>query len=86
MVDLLGYLGGVFLMISFLPQIFKSMRTRSMTDLSWGTLAASGLSGAFYEAYAFFLGLTPVLIMNGVFVASIICAMVMKYQFDRSMA
>ena len=83
MVDLLGYAGGVFLMISFLPQIIKSMQTESMGDLSWGMLGASAASGTFYEIYAYFLGLTPVVIMNGIFVASVLTAMLMKANFDR---
>ncbi len=83
MVDLLGYAGGVFLMISFLPQIIKSIQTESMGDLSWGMLGASAASGFFYEIYAFLLGLTPVVIMNGIFVASVLTAMLMKANFDR---
>ena len=86
MIDMLGYAGGVFLMISFLPQIIKSMRTRSMGDLSWGMLFASAASGFFYELYAVLLGLTPVVIMNGVFLVSVLIAIVMKYQFSREIS
>lgn len=86
LIDLLGYAGGVFLMVSFLPQIVKSMRTRSMEDLSWGMLLASAASGFFYELYAFFLGLTPVVIMNGVFLASVLIAIGMKYRFAQEVS
>lgn len=84
MVDLLGFAGGAFLMLSFLPQIVKSLRTKSMRDLSWGMLGATLFSGLFYEAYAVALQLTPVIIMNGIFVTSVAASMVLKFRFDSS--
>jgi len=32
--DIIGYLGGFFIMVSFIPQVVKSYRTRSVEDLS----------------------------------------------------
>ena len=82
MIDFLGYAAGIFLMVSFLPQIIKSARTRSMRDFSWGMLAATATSALFYELYAVSLSLTPVIIMNGTFLLSISVAMAMKWQFE----
>ena len=83
MVDLFGYLGGIFLMISFLPQLAKSIRTRSMGDLSYGMLIATSISGIFYQIYAYYLGLVPVLVMNGVFMASVLTALFLKFRYER---
>ncbi len=82
MADLFGYLGGMFLMISFLPQIIKSARSRSMQDISWGLLAATLASALSYQAYAILLNLIPVVIMNGVFLVSVAVAAMMKWRFD----
>lgn len=82
MVDLLGYAAGVFLMMSFLPQIIKAARTRSLLDFSWGMLAATATSALFYELYALALGLTPVIFMNGTFFLSVLVVMVMKWRFE----
>ncbi len=32
--DILGYLGGVFIMVSFILQVIKSYKTKSVGDLS----------------------------------------------------
>ena len=82
--DFLGYAAGSFLMISFLPQIIKSARTRSMIDFSWLMLAATAMSALFYQLYAISLSLTPVILMNGAFLLSVIFAMIMKWWFERS--
>ena len=81
--DFFGYAAGIFLMISFLPQIIKSARRRSMADFSWAFLWATAASALFYELYALSLSLTPVLVMNGIFLLSVIVAMLMKWQFER---
>nr|WP_321249019.1 PQ-loop domain-containing transporter [uncultured Ruegeria sp.] len=82
MADLFGYFGGLFLMISFFPQIVKSARSKSMRDISWGLLTATIASALSYEIYAIMLNLTPVIIMNGVFLVSVAIAMAMKWRFD----
>ncbi len=82
MTDIFAYLGGVFLMISFLPQIVKSAQTRSMGDFSWGLLVATAASALSYEVYAVQLGLFPVIIMNGVFLVTVFWAMAMKWRYD----
>ena len=84
MTEFFGYAGGAFLMISFLPQLIKSARTRSMQDLSWGMLLATFASAVSYEIYAYLLGLTPVVIMNGIFLLSLATAMTMKWRFDHA--
>lgn len=83
-VDFSGYLGGVFLMLSFFPQVIKSAQTRQTNDISWGMLLCTLFSGIFYEMYAFILKLTPVVIMNGVFVVMVIIQICLKWKFDIS--
>ena len=67
MIDLFGYLGGIFLMISFIPQVYKSWKLKETDQISIFLLLITLLSAVFYELYAFYLGLIPVLIMNGIF-------------------
>lgn len=70
-VDLIGYAAGFFLMWSFLPQLVKTVRTRRTEDLSVAMLSVTLVSALLYEAYAAILGLTPVIIMNGVFALTV---------------
>ncbi len=67
MVDLVGYLAGFFLMLSFIPQVIKTIKTRTTDGLSVAMLAITITSGVLYEIYAIWLMLTPVIIMNGIF-------------------
>ena len=82
--DVLVYIGGIFLMVSFLPQVVKSYQTRQTKDLSMLMLVATFLSSIFYEAYAIILTLTPVVIMNGIFTALITVKIGMKWHYDRN--
>ena len=38
MINLIGWLGGIFLSICALPQVIKTYRTKKIQDLSWGFL------------------------------------------------
>lgn len=67
LVDLIGFLAGLFLMISFLPQVIHTMRTKSADDISLLLLFFTLIAGILYEVYAFMLNLLPVVIMNGIF-------------------
>ena len=81
-IDFIGYLAGFALMASLFPQVVKSARTGKTEDLSWGMLVCTLVSGALYEIYAVLLGLTPVIIMNGTFVAATVLLVAMKLKFD----
>ena len=83
LLDSLAYLGGVFAMISFMPQIWRSYQTKCAKDLSMGMLLVSLLSGLFYESYAILLNLTPVIITNGVFIVLVILLIGMKTRYDK---
>ena len=86
MVDAWGYAGGFFLMLSYFPQLARSLRTKAMDDLSWGLLIATAVSGVCYEVYALLLGLTPVVIMNGIFTLSVLVTMAFKVKFAKEHA
>ncbi|HED18086.1 MAG TPA: hypothetical protein ENI74_01100 [Gammaproteobacteria bacterium] len=83
-IDYTAYIGGIFLMISFLPQIMQSIRLKETRDIAWGMLLCSLFSGIFYEIYAIGLGLKPVVIMNGVFVVMVIVQICLKYIYDKN--
>ena len=63
MADVLGYVAGVFALVTFVPQIVKTLRTRSAGDLSFAMLVLTLLSLSLYLAYGVLLRLYPVVIM-----------------------
>lgn len=82
MIDAIAYAAGLLGMVSFLPQIVMSARTRKMSDISWLMLVATFLSVLLYEVYAVALHLIPVVIMNGILMVSVIVTMVLKFRFS----
>ena len=47
--DIIGYLGGIFIMISFIPQVIKSYKTKSVSDLSVMMILATFLLVFVYD-------------------------------------
>lgn len=80
-VDLIGYAAGFFLMISFLPQVVRTMRTRKAEDISLVLLSFTLCAGLLYEVYAFLLGLVPVVVMNGVFTLLVVWQLVLTVRY-----
>ena len=83
LIDFVGYAAGVLLMWSFLPQVIKTARTGTTDGLSVGMLGITFASGVLYEVYAAFLGLTPVLVMNGVSLLILFVQLVLTLRINR---
>ena len=81
--DLVGYIGGFFIMISFIPQVFKSYKTRSVKDLSTSMIIATFVGTAFWVAYGFFINSMPVIIMNIIFGVIVIFQLYLKIKYDK---
>ena len=82
MIDLVGYFAGVCLALSFLPQVIKTIQRRAAEDVSMGMLLLSLGSAAGYNYYAWKLGLTPVVVMNSVFLVMVLTEIALKAKFD----
>ena len=64
-VHALGFLAGLLTTSSFVPQVVKSWRTRSVDDLSLGMLPYNA-GGAMGLAYGWLLHAAPIIDANGV--------------------
>jgi uncharacterized protein with PQ loop repeat len=61
-IDVLAYIAGIILMISYLPQLIKTFKHKSVEDLSLLMLLATFISSVLYEIYAYILKLIPVVL------------------------
>ena len=82
-IDLMGYLGGIFLMISFLPQVIKTWKSKEADQISIFLLLLTLFSGIFYNIYAYMLDLLPVIIMNSIFVVLVIVQLILTLKYRR---
>ena len=65
-VHALGFLAGLLTTSSFVPQVVKSWRTRSVDDLSLGMLLLYNAGVAMWLAYGWLLHAAPIIAANGV--------------------
>lgn len=66
LVDVFGY-AGIFTGISFMiPQVYRTYKTKSVEDLSWGMLVLFFLNCVFWLSYGLLLPSLPVATVNGI--------------------
>jgi len=81
--DIIGYLGGIFIMISFLPQVIKSYKTKSVGDLSMMMILATLIGTIFWITYGFLINGKPIVIMNSLFGLIVLYQLFLKIKHDK---
>ena len=77
-VDLLGYAAGILVVISLLPQVIKSWRTKSTKDISLSRYVIYIAGLVLWIAYALIIGNGPVALMNSVGLLLALCVLFLK--------
>lgn len=79
--DVIGYLGGIFIMISFVPQVVKSYKTKSVKDLSTLMILATLIGTAFWIVYGLLLKALPIILMNIIFGIIVLFQLFLKVKY-----
>ena len=82
MIDVIGYVAGALAMISFLPQVVKTLRTRRADDLSMPMLLLTLSTNVMYVIYGLLLQLYPVVIMLGIMTAVVILLILLTARYS----
>ena len=82
LVDIIGYAAGAILAVCFVPQVWKTWKTRSAEDVSFWMVLLTLVSAILYEIYAFMLGLWPVVVMNGIFAILVAIQLSLKLAYS----
>jgi MtN3 and saliva related transmembrane protein len=82
MTTLLGYFAGFLTTVSFLPQVVKTWKSRSASDLSLGMFSVFSVGVMCWLGYGFLLQETPMIFWNAVTLVLALAIMVMKLKFD----
>lgn len=81
--DVIGYLGGIFIMVSFVPQVIKSYKTKSVKDLSIWMVLATFVGTLFWLGYGVIISAKPIVIMNSIFGFIVLFQLFLKIKYDR---
>ena len=63
-IEALGYAAAVLTTVAFLPQVLRSLRTRSVRDLSLAMLLTQGSGNALWLVYALAVASVPLALAN----------------------
>jgi MtN3 and saliva related transmembrane protein len=79
----IGLVAGTLTTLSFVPQVLRSWRRRSVADLSTTMLLSFAAGVALWIAYGVMTEATPVIISNGVTFVLALALIFMKWKFGR---
>jgi len=77
-ITILGLIGGSFTTASFLPQVFKTWKTRSAKDVSSGMFVLLSVGITFWIAYGLKIGSVPIITANSISLVLTFAMLVMK--------
>jgi MtN3 and saliva related transmembrane protein len=80
-VDLIGYVAGIIAMISFLPQVIKTFRSKKADDISVHMLVLTLTTNILYIIYGIFLGLYPIIIMLSIMTVIVLFQVVLTFKY-----
>ena len=81
----IGFIAGTLTTVSFVPQVFKTFRTKRCDDLSWSMLLAFATGVFLWFVYGVLLHSAPIMLANLVTLLLLISLVVMKIRYRRSM-
>ncbi|HWI80222.1 MAG TPA: SemiSWEET transporter [Ramlibacter sp.] len=77
----IGYLAAFLTTCSFVPQAWKTFRTRDVSGISLGMYSVFACGVALWLAYGVLLRAWPIVLANAITLALATCILVMKLRF-----
>jgi MtN3 and saliva related transmembrane protein len=84
MVDFIGYLAGLLAMISFIPQVIKTIQSRSAKDLSLAMLLLTFATNVLYLIYGIAQHLMPIIVMISVMSCVVLVQIALTWRFRKN--
>ena len=81
--DVIGYIAGAFIIISFIPQIIKSYKTKSVHDLSIWMIIATLAGTIFWIIYGLLVKGMPIIVINSVFGFIVLTQLYLKIKYGK---
>lgn len=79
--EIFGHIGGLLVAVSLIPQVIKSWKTKSTTDISiiWTSLMAAGL--VFWIIYGYHIMSVPLLVFSTIELALTVSVLMLKLRY-----
>jgi MtN3 and saliva related transmembrane protein len=84
MVDFIGYLAGLLAMISFIPQVIKTIQSRSAKDLSLSMLLLTFATNVLYLVYGIAQHLMPIIVMISIMSCVVLVQIALTWRFRKN--
>lgn len=84
MIDVLGYTSATLTTIAFLPQIIKTVQTKSAKDVSMGMFVLFTIGVFLWIIYGILTRTYPVLIANAVIFCLALSQIILKIKYDKN--
>ena len=79
--DLIGYFAAILTSVSFVPQVFHTLRSRDVRGISLGMYSVFTTGVACWLIYGLVIGAWPIVVANGVTFLLASAILVMKLRF-----
>ena len=82
-VDLIGHLGSVLTSITFIPQVYRTWKTKQVEGLSLTMMGIVLASTVVWLAYGLMANLLPVIICNSIVFTLSLILIILKLKYGR---
>ena len=82
-IDILGYVSATFTTIAFLPQIIKTIKTKSAKDVSMGMFVFFTTGVFLWIIYGVLTNTMPLIIANSVIFCLSLIQIILKIKYDK---
>jgi len=82
MIGLIGYTAAILTALTMMPQIIRSIRTKSVEDISTVMLLMYTINTALWVTYGILIGAKPVIIADGLACCAGITQLITKFKYN----
>jgi len=80
---IVGYLATATGTCLMLPQFYKTLKTKSVKDVSWGMLIVYLFNCIFWLTYGLLLGATPIILTNSIALIISIAQIILQVKYSK---
>jgi MtN3 and saliva related transmembrane protein len=80
--EVIGYCGAACLTISLIPQLFHTIKTKQVSDISYGFISLQILTCILFLIYGIMLLEKPLIIANGIVLLQLLLFLGLKIKYN----